>query len=123
MYLKEIFNHIYLQGIPHSKRKTTSNTKYAPSTDMEDIFINTVPHTDPQPMELDTSISDTTTEIIPDVLRLDENNKILITVRHPVRSTQSLLLTLTIVKQNAWMETKIISMINLEGIFGQLTVK
>ena len=74
-------------------------------------------------MELDPSITEITTENIPNILIPDNNDKILITVRQPFRSTswiwtstkkkeeykldgKFLLLTSTMVEHNVWMSTK-----------------
>ena len=55
---------------------------------MEAIYTTTKPATtDPQPKELNTSISETNIETIPDVLRPNTNDEILITIGQPVRST------------------------------------
>ena len=51
---------------------------------MEEAFPTT---TDPQPIELDTLMSEITTETIPSVLIPNNNDDILITVRQPFRST------------------------------------
>ena len=52
---------------------------------MEDIFPTTKPTTtDPQPKELNTSISETNIETIPDVLRPNTSDEISITIEQPV---------------------------------------
>ena len=67
---------------------TTIETELTPITEMEETFpTSNPPFTDPQPIELDTSISEITTEIAPSVLVPSRNDKILITVRQPYRST------------------------------------
>ena len=67
--------------------ESKSKIKYV-TTNMKNIFPTTKPATtDPQPKELNTSISETTKETIPDVLRPNTNDEILITIGQPVRST------------------------------------
>ena len=71
-----------------NEEKIPSKTKYTTSLNLKDINPIKIPHTDPQPMELNTSISETTTEIIPDILRFNEEcNKFLLTIRQPARSS------------------------------------
>ena len=65
--------------------ETTSETEYTTTTNMEDTIPAT---TEPQPMEIDTSISEITTKTIPDVLIPKHNDNIMITIRQPVRSTR-----------------------------------
>ena len=67
---------------------TTIETDLTPKIEMEETFpTSNPPFTDPQPIELDSSISEITTEIVPSVLVPSRNDKILITVRQPYRST------------------------------------
>ena len=67
---------------------TTIETEHAPITEVEETFPSSNPTTtDPQPIELDTSISEITTSTIPGVLMPINNDEILITVRQPWQST------------------------------------
>jgi len=69
-------------------KETTAKTEYTPKTEVEETFPTSNPTTtDPQPIELDTSISEITKETIPSLLTPNNNDKILITVRQPYRST------------------------------------
>ena len=65
--------------------ETTSETEYATTANMEDTTPAT---TEPQPMEMDTSISEITTKTIRDLLIPNNNDNILITIRQPVRLTR-----------------------------------
>ena len=67
---------------------TTIETEHTPITEVEETFPSSNPTTtDPQPIELDTSISEITTSTIPGVLMPIKNDEILITVRQPWQST------------------------------------
>ena len=73
--------------IPRTK-KLRSETEYITGTEIGKTFPTTITTTiDMQPMELDPSITDITMENIPNILISDNNDKILITVRQPYRST------------------------------------
>ena len=68
--------------------ETTSETEYTTGTEIGKTFATTIITTIyPQPMELNPSITDITTENIPNILIPNNNDKILITVRQPYRST------------------------------------
>ncbi|XP_065570512.1 protein sly1 homolog [Artemia franciscana] len=77
---QEIYNYLYLLRIQTENEETTSKTEYTPTTDMEEAFPTAIPAaTDPQPMELDASISEITTKTIPNLLIPNNNDEILIT--------------------------------------------
>ena len=66
----------------------TIESEHTPITEMEETFpTSNFPITNPQPIELDTSMSEITTETVPSVLIPNRNDEILITVRQPYRST------------------------------------
>ena len=68
--------------------ETTAETEYTPITELEKTFPTSNPTTtDPQPVEIDTSMSEIITETVPSVLIPNNNDEILKTVRQPYRST------------------------------------
>jgi len=64
--------------------ETTAETEYTPITEVEETFST---NTDPQPIELDTAISEIITQTIPCVLMQNNNDEILIAIRQPYRCT------------------------------------